>query len=99
MPIIVYSSTRKWYEANKGAAKAFREAIAEGVANVRKDDAFLRESIGKYIKLPPEVLKTMPINGQWRAEIPQENMARWIEIMEKQKMLRTKLNLQKLVAE
>lgn len=99
MPIIVYSSTRKWYEANKGAAKAFREAVAEGVQNVRKDDAFLRESIGKYIKLPPEVLKTMPINGQWRAEIPQENMARWIEIMEKQKMLRTKLDLKKLVAE
>ena len=99
MPIIVYSSTRKWYEANKPAAKAFREAIAEGVQNVRKDETFLRESIGKYIKLPPEVLKTMPINGQWRAEIPQENMARWIEIMEKQKMLRTKLDLKKLVAE
>jgi NitT/TauT family transport system substrate-binding protein len=99
MPIIVYSSTRKWYEANKAAAKSFREAIAEGVVNVRKDETFLRESIGKYIKLPPEVLKTMPINGQWRAEIPQENMARWIEIMEKQKMLRTKLDLKKLVAE
>ncbi len=99
MPIIVYSSTRKWYNENKAAAKAFREAVAEGVVNVRKDDAFLRASIGKYIKLPPEVLKTMPINGQWRAEIPQENMARWIEIMEKQKMLRTKLDLKKLVAE
>jgi len=99
MPIIVYSSTRKWLNENKAAAKAFREAIAEGVQNVRKDDNFLRESIGKYIKLPPEVLKTMPINGQWRAEIPQQNMARWIEIMEKQKMLRTKLDLKKLVAE
>lgn len=99
MPIIVYSSTRKWYEANKAAAKAFRDAIAEGVLNVRKDDAFLRASIGKYIKLPPEVLKTMPINGQWRAEIPEESMARWIGIMEKQRMLRTKLNLKRLVAE
>ncbi len=99
MPIIVYSSTRKWYEANKAAAKAFRDGIAEGVLNVRKDDAFLRASIGKYIKLPPEVLKTMPINGQWRAEIPEESMARWIGIMEKQRMLRTKLNLKRLVAE
>lgn len=99
MPIIVYSSTRKWYEANKAAAKAFRDAIGEGVLNVRKDDAFLRASIGKYIKLPPEVLKTMPINGQWRAEIPEESMARWIGIMEKQRMLRTKLNLKRLVAE
>ena len=99
MPIIVYSSTRKWYEANKAAAKAFRDAIAEGVLNVRKDDAFLRASIGKYSKLPPEVLKTMPINGQWRAEIPEESMARWIGIMEKQRMLRTKLNLKRLVAE
>ena len=51
------------------------------------------------IKLPPEVLKTMPINGQWRADIPQENMARWIAVMERQKMLRTKLDLKKLVAE
>ncbi len=99
LPIIVYSSTRKWYEANKAAAKAFRDGIAEGVLNVRKDDAFLRASIGKYIKLPPEVLKTMPINGQWRAEIPEESMARWIGIMEKQRMLRTKLNLKRLVAE
>jgi NitT/TauT family transport system substrate-binding protein len=99
MPIIVYSSTRKWYEANKATANAFRDAVADGVKDVRKDDAFLRTSIGKYIKLPPEVLQTMPINGQWRAEIPQENMARWIQIMEKQKMLRTKLDLKKLVAQ
>jgi NitT/TauT family transport system substrate-binding protein len=97
MPIIVYSSTRKWLNENKAAAKAFRDAIGEGVVNVRKDEAFLRDSIGKYIKLPPEVLKTMPINGNWRAEIPQENMARWIEIMQRQGMLRTKLDLQKLV--
>lgn len=99
MPIIVYSSTRKWYEANKSVAKAFRDSVADGAKDVRKDEAFLRASIGKYIKLPPEVLKTMPINGQWRAEIPQENMARWIEVMEKQRMLRTKLNLKRLVAE
>lgn len=99
MPIIVYSSTRKWYEANKKAAKDFRDAIAEGVKDVRKDDKFLRASIGKYIKLPPEVLNTMPINGQWRAEIPQDNMARWLQIMERQKMLRTKLDLKKIVAE
>jgi len=97
MPIIVYSSTRKWLNENKAAAKAFRDGVAEGVVNVRKDEAFLRESIGKYIKLPPEVLKTMPLNGSWRAEIPQENMARWIEIMQRQGMLRTKLDLQKLV--
>lgn len=99
MPIIVYSSTRKWYNEHKAAAKAFREAVADGVKDVRKDDDFLRASIGKYIKLPPEVLKTMPINGQWRADIPQENMARWIAVMERQKMLRTKLDLKKLVAE
>ena len=29
LPIIVYSATRKWVDANPAAAKAFREAIAE----------------------------------------------------------------------
>jgi NitT/TauT family transport system substrate-binding protein len=97
MPIIVYSSTRKWLNENKAAAKAFRDAVAEGVENVRKDEAYLRQTIGKFIKLPPEVLQTMPLNGQWRAEIPEENMARWIEIMQRQGMLRTKLDLKKIV--
>lgn len=98
MPIIVYSSTGKWLKENPKAAKDFRDAVAEAVSVMRKDEKEMRQVIGVYIKLPPKILETMPLNGDWRAEIPLESMSRWIEIMQRQNMLRTKLDLPKLIA-
>jgi NitT/TauT family transport system substrate-binding protein len=97
LPIIVYSATRKWAEANKSAAKAFQEAITEGAAIANKDPAAVRASVGNYIKMPPEVIANMKL-GRWDANVTEAGMAGWVEIMKRQDMLRTAIDAQKIIA-
>lgn len=97
LPIIVYTGTRKWVEANPAAAKAFYEAIAEGTAIANKDQAAVRASVANFIKMPPEVIAAMKL-GRWQAEVTADGIGGWIEIMKKQDMLRSNLDLQKIIA-
>ena len=97
LPIIVYSATRKWVDANPAAAKAFREAIAEGAAIANKDHAAVRASTANFIKMPPEVIANMKL-GRWQAEVTEAGMGGWIDIMKKQDMLRTALDVKKIIA-
>jgi NitT/TauT family transport system substrate-binding protein len=97
LPIIVYSATRAWVSANPGAAKAFREAIAEGIEIANKDPAAVREATAKYIKMPPEVIASMKL-GRWRADLTDDGMKAWIDIMKRQDMIRSDLDVGKIIA-
>lgn len=97
LPIIVYSATRKWAEANPAAVKAFQEAIVEGAAIANKDAAAVRASVGNYIKMPPEVIANMKL-GRWQAEVTEAGMAGWVDIMKRQDMLRTAIDAKKIIA-
>ena len=97
LPVIVYSTTRTWVDANPAAAKAFREAIAEGTDIANKDHAAVRAATAKYIKMPAEVIENMRL-GRWQAEITEAGMAAWIDIMKRQDMLRTNLDVKKVIA-
>jgi len=97
LPIIVYSATRKWVEANPAAAKAFYEAIAEGAAIANKDEAAVRASTANFTKMPPEVIAAMKL-GRWQAEVTEAGIGGWIDIMKKQDMLRTGLDVKKIIA-
>jgi NitT/TauT family transport system substrate-binding protein len=98
LPIIVYSATRKWVNANPAAAKAFREAIAEGTAIANKDHAAVRAATAKFIKMPPAVIANMKL-GRWQAEVTEAGMGGWIDIMKKQDMLRSPLDVKKVIAQ
>jgi NitT/TauT family transport system substrate-binding protein len=97
LPIIVYSATRKWVNANPAAAKAFREAIAEGTVIANKDAAAVRAATAKFIKMPPEVIANMKL-GRWQAEITDAGMQGWIDIMKRQDMIRSALDVGKVIA-
>ena len=84
-------------DANPAAAKAFREAIAEGTAIANKDDAAVRAATAKFIKMPPEVIANMKL-GRWQAEVTDAGMGAWIDIMKRQDMLRTSLDVTKIIA-
>jgi NitT/TauT family transport system substrate-binding protein len=97
LPVIVYSATRKWVSANPAAAKAFREAIAEGTEIANKDHAAVRAATAKFIKMPPEVIASMKL-GRWQAEITDAGMQGWIDIMKRQDMIRSGLDVGKVIA-
>jgi len=98
LPIIVYSATRKWADANPAAVKAFQQAIVEGAAIANKDAAAVRASVANYIKMPPEVIANMKL-GRWQAEVTEAGMTGWIDIMKKQEMLRTGIDAKKIIAQ
>ena len=56
----------------------------------------MRAAVGKYIKLPPEVLKSLRF-GIWNAEVTPEGMQSWLDIMARQGMLQTKIDVAKLI--
>jgi NitT/TauT family transport system substrate-binding protein len=98
-PTIVFAARRDWVAKNATAAKAFREAIVEAAAFMVKpgNDAKLRAHIGKYIKLPPEVLAKAQISPP-SPLITEKQLAYWVGLMKDQGMLKGNLALPTLIA-
>lgn len=98
-PTILYVAKRDWVAKNAAAAKAFREAIAEAAAFIVKpaNDAKVRAAIGKYIKLPPEVLAKAQISPP-APVIVEKQLAYWVGLMKEQGMLKGELALGTLIA-
>ena len=98
-PTIVYAARRDWVAKNSAAAKAFREAIVEAGAFIVKpaNDAKVRAAIGKYIKLPPEVLAKAQISPP-SPLINEKQLAYWVGLMKDQGMLKGNPVLATLIA-
>jgi NitT/TauT family transport system substrate-binding protein len=96
---IVHAAKREWVQKNPAAARAFREAVQEGGAFMLqpKNDARVRASIGKYIKLPPEVLAKVQISPPG-ATVSEKQLAYWVGLMKDQDMLKTSINVGQLIA-
>ena len=97
MPAILYAATRGWTEKNPAVVRAFREAIEEGVALAEKDPQIARMAIGKYIKLPPEVLAVTQI-PPLDPGLNEAQFQYWIDVMRQQAMLKGTPKAAKLIA-
>ena len=95
---IVHAAKREWVAKNPAAARAFREAVQEAAAFMEqpKNDARLRACIGKYIKLPPEVLAKIQISPPGPL-VTDRQLAYWVGLMKEQDMLKTPVDVTKLV--
>src|SRR5690606_2115690 len=97
LPTTLYSARRDWAEKNPEQDKAFRAGLEEADASIadQANAQRVREIIGRYIKLPPEMLASVPVNAQ-KAALPDSSLQYWIEVMKDQKMLRESLDVQRL---
>jgi NitT/TauT family transport system substrate-binding protein len=95
--IIPYAVTRDWASKNPAAVTAFRAAITEGVDFTAKNPEAARMHMGKYIKMPPEVLATLQISDL-RAEVTEAQMQFWVNVMREQSMLKGSPNPVALIA-
>jgi NitT/TauT family transport system substrate-binding protein len=95
-PIIFYAAARDWAEKNPDTVKKFRAAITEGADIVNSDRDKASASIAKFTKQAIELVKASPPN---RSEpvLKANQLAWWIDIMASQKMLQTKIDLNKLM--
>lgn len=95
-PIIFYAAARDWAEKNPDTIKKFRAAITEGAEIVNSDRDKASASIAKFTKQAIELVKASPPNRSEPA-LKAGQLAWWIDIMSSQKMLQTKVDLNKLM--
>jgi len=95
---IYLAAKREWVEKNPATAKAFREAVQEGAAFVQepRNGDKVRAAIGRYIKLPPEVLAKMQISPPGPT-VSAKQVAYWLAMMKDQDMLKTSIDPARLI--
>lgn len=89
-PTIVYAARRDWAQKNAAAARAFQAAVQQAAAFMQqpKNNEAVRAAIGKYIKLPSEVLAKMQISPPGPV-VTDRQLAYWVGLMKEQEMLKT----------
>lgn len=93
-PTIIYTAKRDWANKNAAAVRSFQQAIAEAATfmqNPKNNDA-VRAAIGKYIKLPPEVLAKTQISPP-APVVTTKQLDYWVGLMKEQEMLKSTPNV------
>ena len=87
---IVYVAKRDWAQANAAQVKLFQESVQEAAAFIvqPKNDAAVRAAIGKFIKLPPEILAKTQISPPGPV-VSEKQLRYWVNLMKDQGMLQT----------
>jgi NitT/TauT family transport system substrate-binding protein len=97
-PTILYTARREWATANATAVRAFQAAIVEAAAFMTKpaNNDKLRAALGKYIKLPPEVLAKAQISPP-SPVIVEKQLTYWVGLMNDQGMLKSTPDVARLL--
>ncbi len=96
LPSSSYVASAQWVEAHQQSARAFREALTQGVAWVAAHPEEAWHIVGKYLSMPPEVLATIRF-ATLDATQSQAQYAMWVSIMREQDMLRNTPDLHRLI--
>lgn len=96
-PTILHVARRDWASQNPGAVKAFKDSIVEATTWMKNpaNNTKLRETLGKYLKLPPPVAAKMQISPP-QPVVTEKHLLWWVTMMRDQQMLKGTLDLGKL---
>jgi NitT/TauT family transport system substrate-binding protein len=94
---IVNASTRGWADAHPKEIAAFRAAIDEAVAFRKAEPDKTREIIGKTLNLKPEVMAKTSLPSL-TSKITPADISWWLDTMNAQNRLRSKLDAARLIA-
>jgi NitT/TauT family transport system substrate-binding protein len=97
-PIVMYIATRAWAAGHKREVSAFRAAIAEAQDVTMADPERAKQALAKHAPMPPAVLAHVSIGAQSKV-ITKEGLRWWVEVMNAQQMLATKIDVDRLVME
>jgi NitT/TauT family transport system substrate-binding protein len=86
LPPVVWASTGKYAAAHPAVIKAFRAALADAAEYYKAHPETGPDTLSHYIKIPPEVLKNIPIPPA-TATVDASQIRYWVDIMRQQKML------------
>ncbi|MDB5410754.1 MAG: metal transporter substrate-binding protein [Rhodospirillales bacterium] len=84
-----FATTRDWARKNAATVKAFQDALLEAVDYDAKNPEAWRPIVGKFIKLPPDVLATVQ-HPKLQLEVTSQQVDYWAGVMARQAMLNAK---------
>jgi NitT/TauT family transport system substrate-binding protein len=87
LPPFVYAASRAWAESHRAAVASFKASMDKAITFEESDIPRALEIFGKNVKMPAEIVKTLTINKLDTNVTPQQ-VQLWVEMMEKQDMLR-----------
>ncbi|KRB93546.1 ABC transporter substrate-binding protein [Noviherbaspirillum sp. Root189] len=93
---VLYMTTREWAGRNPVALRAFRDALKEAERHALAHPEQARQAIGKYVRVPPEVLASLQI-PKLKTEIEPNELAFFDKAMREQNMLRNPPKLNTLI--
>jgi NitT/TauT family transport system substrate-binding protein len=95
---MVSASARDWTAKNPQQVKAYREAIDEAAAWGMANNAATKDIVGKWLKLTPEIMANTSID-QLLSKLTADDIKWWVDTLNEQKLLRTKIEPAKIVAQ
>jgi NitT/TauT family transport system substrate-binding protein len=96
LPPFLYAAKRDWVAKNAEVAKAFRDALSEGIRFAESNPEAARQDYGKYVKLPPDALARVRWN-RMNAVVTPAQIGLWETMMRNQGMLKNPIDLARLV--
>ena len=87
---LIYAATRAWTQKNPDALKNFRAAIEEAYSFARDlaNAPSVKESIGKYTKLPPAAMASIVIPDTLQEKVTGPSLAFWVNVARDQGMIK-----------
>lgn len=85
-PGAYWVSATAWVQANAETAKKFKDSVREAGVLMAANPAITREDMGKYIKLPPPVIASMPLPNVV-ADVNLDDLDWWIGVLKDQNLL------------
>ena len=89
-------TTRGYATKNTAVVTAFRAAIEDAAVFIAANPDKTRQDIGKVLKLPPPAIANL-ILPTVDTKVTKEQLAFWIDVMKKQKMLSRDVDSAKLI--
>jgi NitT/TauT family transport system substrate-binding protein len=93
----MYVSTGEWAKKNPGTVAAFRAALEDAKAFIKKDPAAAKQSLVTYAKMSEQLLQLVNVPSVTVAATPAQ-MKFWIDLMNEQNLTSTAIDAKSLIA-
>jgi NitT/TauT family transport system substrate-binding protein len=91
-----FAASSSWAEENPQTVRSFRAALNEAIAMTIAQPDYAREAIGNFVKLPPEVLKTVALPAV-DSKLTASQLDWWAQIMQQQGLISGSFSANELI--
>jgi NitT/TauT family transport system substrate-binding protein len=84
---VIFAATRQWAMQHRAAVAALRDGMKEANAFIETHPDDMRRSVAAYAKLPPEVVKSIPVPA-FTVEVSPQQVQFWIDLLKEEKLIK-----------